>query len=256
MSSQFQLPGLPNDMPPELRDKLILQAKIDYIFKTGGIVDLTQIENTITALKNQLNSLISQVLGLEHTIDGIHTYDDTSLKSQLATSLTMAQNAQAQVNVMEGRVGLLEGTTAEATGDIQVLETKTASITTPNGPGSVDITAGNSLELFTLAQGGFGSNIELLVGSMMIIHHGETADGGMNNSQITLGGGTDGGISVGSDNKIDIANHTYPAKGITIGTDGEVSIGGTKIVISGAGIDFVGSGTNANKHVQLTWTAV
>jgi hypothetical protein len=250
--SQFQLPSLPNDMPPELRERLTLQAKIDYIFKTGGIVDLGQIEDSITALKNQLNAMLSQVLGLEHTIDGVHNYDDTSIKSQLATSLTMAQNAQADVGTMQSRVSVLEGTSAQATGDISGLLAKTTNITgTMTG---TTIHPSNTISLSTKTGNNHGTSIDLLPGYMTIAQQADNGSGTDFINQIQLGNGTtDGGISIGSGNSISLYQSQNPSKGITIATNGTVSIAGLSVARTVDGIVFTGSdGTNV-RTLTLDW---
>jgi hypothetical protein len=255
MTSLFQLPNLPNDMPPELRDRLILQAKIDHILKTSGIADLTQLENDLSALKLQLNNVLSQVLGLEHNMDNVHNYDDTSVKSQLATALTMAQNAQADVGTMQSRVNVLEGTSATATGDISTLQGKTAAIA--GSAASTTIHPTSSVGLSTKAANNHGTSIDLLPGYLTLAQQADNGSGTDFINQIQLGNGsTDGGITLGSGNSISLYQSQNPGAGLTIGSDGVVSIAGTRIVVSSTGIDFVGTGTNANKHVKLTWTAV
>jgi hypothetical protein len=56
-----------SDMPGELRDKLKLQETL----------------NKINKLKTKSSTLINDVLGVEHSIDNIHNYEDTNLKEDL-----------------------------------------------------------------------------------------------------------------------------------------------------------------------------
>jgi hypothetical protein len=72
-----------NDIPGELRERKRLWEVLDKILKNNGFIDTDQINSDLANLKNQLNILLSNVLGLEHEIDGIHNYDDTDLKTQL-----------------------------------------------------------------------------------------------------------------------------------------------------------------------------
>jgi regulator of PEP synthase PpsR (kinase-PPPase family) len=59
-------------MPGELRDKLKLQETINRILKNNGVVDIEALESVVNKLKTKLNTLINDVLGVEHSIDSIH----------------------------------------------------------------------------------------------------------------------------------------------------------------------------------------
>jgi FtsZ-binding cell division protein ZapB len=70
-----------SDMPGELLDKLKLSETLNRILKNNGIVDITALEAVIEELKTKLNTLINDVLGVEHSIDEIHNYDDSNIKN-------------------------------------------------------------------------------------------------------------------------------------------------------------------------------
>jgi hypothetical protein len=61
---------------------------LNKILKNNGYLDADQINEDIQNLKDQINILLSEVLGVEHEIDGIHSYDDTDIKSRLDTNPT------------------------------------------------------------------------------------------------------------------------------------------------------------------------
>jgi regulator of PEP synthase PpsR (kinase-PPPase family) len=72
-----------SDMPGELRDKLKLQETLNRLLKNNGVVDIEALEGIINELKTKLNTLINDILGVEHSIDNIHNYDDINIKENL-----------------------------------------------------------------------------------------------------------------------------------------------------------------------------
>jgi regulator of PEP synthase PpsR (kinase-PPPase family) len=64
-----------SDMPDELRDKL--KETLNKNFKNNGVVDIEALEGVVNELKTKLNTLINDVLGVEHSIDNIHNYNNT-----------------------------------------------------------------------------------------------------------------------------------------------------------------------------------
>jgi hypothetical protein len=72
-----------NDIPGELREKLKFWEVMNRILKNNGFIDIDAINESIQDLKNKVNTLLSDVLGLEHDIDGVHNYDDGPLKNQI-----------------------------------------------------------------------------------------------------------------------------------------------------------------------------
>jgi hypothetical protein len=51
--------------------------------KQNGFIDSDQINTDIANLKSKLNTLLSEVLGIEHDIDGVHNYNDAPLKNMI-----------------------------------------------------------------------------------------------------------------------------------------------------------------------------
>jgi hypothetical protein len=47
------------------------------------VVDLEALEGVVNELRTKINNLISDVLGVERSIDNIHNYDDTNIKEDL-----------------------------------------------------------------------------------------------------------------------------------------------------------------------------
>jgi hypothetical protein len=47
------------------------------------VVDVEALVGVVNELKAKLNTLINDVLGVEHSIDNIHNYDDTNIKEDL-----------------------------------------------------------------------------------------------------------------------------------------------------------------------------
>jgi hypothetical protein len=72
-----------SDIPGKSRDKLKLQETFNRILKNNGVVDIEVLEGVVNELKAKLNTLISDVLGVEHNIDNIHNCDDTNIKENL-----------------------------------------------------------------------------------------------------------------------------------------------------------------------------
>jgi hypothetical protein len=70
-------------MPGDLREKLQLWEKVNKILKQNGFRDAAQINEDIANLKTKLNTLLSEVLGIEHEIEGVHNYDDAPLKNMI-----------------------------------------------------------------------------------------------------------------------------------------------------------------------------
>jgi uncharacterized protein YoxC len=97
-----------NDMPGELREKIHLWEVLNQILKNNGYVDVSVITTELTNLKTQINVLLSDVLGLEHKIDGVHNYGDTDLKSKLDnlnTKLeTLSEHINSDVNGLISRI--------------------------------------------------------------------------------------------------------------------------------------------------------
>jgi methyl-accepting chemotaxis protein len=72
-----------NDMPGGLRDKIRLLDVLNKILRNNSFIDADEINSTILDLKNKVNTLLSNVLGLEYDIDGVYNYDDGPLQNQI-----------------------------------------------------------------------------------------------------------------------------------------------------------------------------
>jgi hypothetical protein len=70
-------------MPGDLREKIKLWEVLNKILKQNGFIDADQINSDIANLKTKLNTLLAEVLGIEHDIDGVHNYDDAPLKNKI-----------------------------------------------------------------------------------------------------------------------------------------------------------------------------
>jgi hypothetical protein len=101
--------SLDTDMPGELREKLKLYHTLNKILRDGGYVDVTELQTSLTALKQQLNYLLNEVVGIEHNIDSVHNYDDSNLKNQLSTLTTTVGINRADINTLQTRTSTLEG---------------------------------------------------------------------------------------------------------------------------------------------------
>jgi hypothetical protein len=66
-----------------LQEKITLMALLNTILKNNVYIDISHINADINQLKDQINVLLNEVLGVEHDIDAIHNYDDTSIKERI-----------------------------------------------------------------------------------------------------------------------------------------------------------------------------
>jgi hypothetical protein len=97
-----------NDMPGELREKLNLYHVLNRILRDGGYVDVTELQTSLATLKQQLNYLLNEVVGIEHSIDSVHNYDDSNLKTQLTNLTTNVGTNRADINTLQTRTGAVE----------------------------------------------------------------------------------------------------------------------------------------------------
>jgi hypothetical protein len=97
-----------SDMPGELREKLNLYHILNRILRDGGYVDVTELQTSLAALKQQLNYLLNEVVGIEHSIDSVHNYDDSNLKTQISNLITNVGTNRADINTLQTRTGAVE----------------------------------------------------------------------------------------------------------------------------------------------------
>jgi hypothetical protein len=182
-----------NDMPGELRERKRLWEVLDKILKNNGFIDADAINTELSNLKNQLNILLSDVLGLEHEIDGIHNYDDAGLKTKLENLQTLINNFTTQINIdINGIVGRLSGINGTAS--------------------KISLQNTTQIELNTINNQNHGTKINLLPQQIALQCLGDPAQTGENpvlQGLITVGGGeTTAGIDLDSDNNITLNNRS------------------------------------------------
>jgi uncharacterized protein YoxC len=57
-----------------------------------------KLEGVVNELKTKLNTLVNDVLGVEHSIDNIHNYDDTNIKEDLKEISDQIRNVHTDIN--------------------------------------------------------------------------------------------------------------------------------------------------------------
>jgi hypothetical protein len=235
-----------NDMPGGLRDNLVLWDAINKILKNGGIVDFAAIEQQIAQLKTQLNTLLSTILGLEHTIDGVHNYDDTSLKTQLSTLTNNLALARTDINSLQTRTGNVENEVNEITEDITGINGK---------PNELSLYNQSEISLSTLTANNHGTKIELTPRQLALINNGESGSGAdFCYGQITLGNGdTDGGLELTSDSYIEIKPKTGQDHYLKLSPT-TTELGNMRITKSAQnGITFTDLEEGSNNSVTIPW---
>jgi division protein CdvB (Snf7/Vps24/ESCRT-III family) len=83
------------NIPRKLKNKLKLQKKN---LKNNKIINIETLKNIINKLKTKLNTLINDVLGVEHTIDNIYNYNNTNLKEDLQEINEQIQGVYTDIN--------------------------------------------------------------------------------------------------------------------------------------------------------------
>jgi hypothetical protein len=222
-----------NDMPGEYREKLKLMDLLHRILRTNGIVDLEAVTNDLANLKTQLNSLLSEVLGVEHEIDNIHNYDDTSLKNDVNNIKTQIQTAFTNITYLQGQLTGITSSTSEL--DIKNDALIDISTMDDNKVGSRVFLTKNQVAL---------QSIDKVNGNNKI--HGQIAVGGPNDTS---------GIDISSDFNIVIANR-YLQHYIRVKEDVvEISdVNGVQIAADSDGITFTKLlGPDLQKHVTIPW---
>jgi chromosome segregation ATPase len=101
-----------SDMSGELRDKLKLQETLNRILKSNGVVDIEALEGAVNELKTKLNTLINDVLGVEHSIDNIHNYDDTNIK-EFKKITDQINNVHTDINNITAKLSNVTSTTTK-----------------------------------------------------------------------------------------------------------------------------------------------
>jgi hypothetical protein len=104
-------------MPGELREKIRLWDVLNKILKNNGFIDTEAISTELINLKTQINLLLSEVLGIEHEIDGVHNCDDTYLKTKLAgldeKIKSLSENVNSDINGIISRIQNINNTSSK-----------------------------------------------------------------------------------------------------------------------------------------------
>jgi hypothetical protein len=173
-----------NPTPGDLREKLSLLDILNKILKNNGYLDADQINSDIASLKAQINTLLSEVLGVEHEIDGIHNYDDTDIKSRLEDMITSIAGLTNDIETLSGRLNGINSTSS-----------------------SISIFNQNSVKASVLDDGFSQTTIKILPGQINL-QSSETQNNKLY-GQVTLGGSsTDKGVIISSDNPIELVTRT------------------------------------------------
>jgi hypothetical protein len=156
--------------------------------KNNGYIDIDHINTTINTLKVQINVLLNEVLGVEHEIDNIHEYDDTSIQARIGQN---EQDIDYMIQLLYDHGGEI----AILLGKLNGIKSLTSSLSLFNE---------NHLKMSVLDNGYNQTTIDLTPNDTNL----QVASGSDNTlyRNITLGGGTtESGVSILSDNSINIS---------------------------------------------------
>jgi uncharacterized protein YoxC len=103
-----------SDIQGELRDKLKLWETLNKKFKNNA-VDIESLESVFNELKTKVNTLINDVLGVKHSIDNIHNYDDTNIKENLKEISDLIDNVHTDINNITAKLSNITRTTTRLT---------------------------------------------------------------------------------------------------------------------------------------------
>jgi hypothetical protein len=237
--------NLRNDMPGDLRDRIVLWDAINRILKNNGIVDTAAIDAKIEQVKVQLNTLLSAVLGLEHTIDGVHNYDDTSMKTQIATIQNNLGLARTDINSLQTRTGNLESEVGEIQGDLAGIDGSANQLSLYNT---------GEISLSTLVNN-HGTKIDIIPGQIALINNGENGSGQtVMQGQITIGNNTtEGGVNITTDTFILLQPRTGQGNYLRI-TPEATELAGLAISKNAqGGITFTNTTAGSNQSVTIPW---
>jgi low affinity Fe/Cu permease len=92
---------------------------IKQILKNNALVDIEALEGVVNELKTKLNTLINDVLGVEHTTNNIHNYDDTNIKKKLKEITDQIGNVHTDINNITAKLSSITSTTTKLSLKIQ-----------------------------------------------------------------------------------------------------------------------------------------
>jgi hypothetical protein len=172
-------------LPGDLREKIQVWEVLNKILKNIGFIDADAITNDLSNLKIKINSLINEVLGVGHDIDGIHNYDDNSIKDSI-------QQLTNKFNQL----------TTDVSNDLTIVLSKLNGITSLSSKLSLE--NASNIELLTLNDSNSGSRVLLSQQQLILQTRG---DGSNIHGMITIGDGTvNGGINIATDQNINISH--------------------------------------------------
>jgi hypothetical protein len=210
-------------MPGELREKIHLWEVLNQILKNNGYVDIGVVTTEPTNLKNQINILLSDILGLEHEIDGVHNYDDTDIKSKI-----------------DGLNEKLDSFKNDVNSDVNGIIARIAGIN--NISSKISLQNLSNIEVSTMNASNHGTRILLTPQQISIQNVSESPIPEVNPiyyGLINIGGaGTTDGITIDSDNPIILNN----CSGISLSVKSDKvdvsDVNGIKITYDANGVHF------------------
>jgi seryl-tRNA synthetase len=102
-----------SDMPGELRDKLKLWETLNKILKNNGVVDVEALVCVVNEFKAKLNTLINNVLGVEHSIDNVHHYNHANIKEDLQEMTEQINNVHTDINNITAKLSNITSITTK-----------------------------------------------------------------------------------------------------------------------------------------------
>ena len=194
---------LRSDLPGELREKIKLWEVLNKILKNNGFIDADNIIADLANLKEKLNILLSEVLGVEHEIDGIHNYDDTAIKTRLdnltASTTTALTDIQADIHALTTKLSSINS--SSSTFEIMKNDNSLAL-----SPSHIDMNQEDGLIKITSSwQGMKGSYYQMSADQTSLLVNASTTVLG----QITVGGSTSDSEHPNGNNGINIESDNY-----------------------------------------------
>jgi hypothetical protein len=177
-------------MPGDLAEKIKLWSVLNRILKNNRYIDSDHIEADLATLKTKVNTLLNDILGIEHTVDNITEYNDTSLKESI----------EAVRNDFSVRIEQIRSDTKANTNKLSGIENTSTKI---NIKKTAEIGFDN-----TVNDANDSSKVSITPGWISLINKDASYN---NQNQILIGNGTtDGGIDILSSNLVSIATlHSY-----------------------------------------------
>jgi seryl-tRNA synthetase len=77
------------------------------------VVDIEALERVVNKLKTKLNTLINDVLGVKHSIDNTHNYDNVNIKEELKEISDQINNVHTDINNITAKLSNMTSTTTK-----------------------------------------------------------------------------------------------------------------------------------------------